>query len=77
MKEMIKKLFAPFEVVRYIRADGNEAIYKVVRFTKRPLSNKGLVVGVKAWKMANSGTDEGGGWRAFRFDRIQSRQLSF
>jgi hypothetical protein len=75
----IKKYIAPFEVIRYVRADGNEAVYKVFRPTKTKLFNMKEVgaVGYKAWKLGNSGTNEGSGWRSFRFDRTLSRQYTF
>jgi len=74
---ILKKYLAPFEVVRYTREDGNEAIYKVFRPTKNVLTKKGDVVGFKAWKLPNSGVNEEPGWRSFRFDRITKSDFVF
>lgn len=77
----IKNLFAPFEILNYIREDGNEAVYKIFRPSKRLFVNvkkdNGAVVGFKAWKMKNSGTNEDPGWRSFRFERISKKTLAF
>ncbi len=74
---MFKKYLAPFEVVRYTREDGNEAIYKVFRPSKNTMTNKGDVVGFRAWKLRNSGVSERAGWRSFRFDRIKKSEYVF
>lgn len=74
---ILKKYLALFEVVRYTREDGNEAIYKVFRPSKNVLTKKGDVVGFKAWKLSNSGVNEDPGWRSFRFDRIKKSELVF
>jgi hypothetical protein len=78
---MIREIIAPFERLTYVREDGNQAIYKIFRPTKHLFVNKkndgGRVVGFRAWKMPNSGSDERMGWRSFRFDRIASRKLTF
>lgn len=74
---MFRNLFAPFEVLTYTREDGNKAVYKVFRPSKNVLTNKGNVVGFKAWKLANTGVNADKGWRAFRFDRIAKRDLTF
>lgn len=80
-KNMIREIIAPFERLTYVREDGNQAIYKIFRPTKHLFVNKkndgGRVVGFRAWKMPNSGSDERMGWRSFRFDRIASRKLTF
>lgn len=72
-----RTLFAPFEIIRYTREDGNEALYKVFRPSKNVLTNKGQVVGFKAWKVKNTGTSQDAGWRSFRFDRMKTRNLVF
>jgi hypothetical protein len=78
---MIKNLLAPFEIVNYVREDGNEAIYKIFRPSKHLFVNvkkdDGAVVGFKAWKLKNSGTNQDAGWRSFRFERIKSQTLAF
>ena len=74
---MLKKLLAPFQVIQYRREDGNEAVYKIFRPTKRVLKNNGDVVGFTAWKSANTGTNAKAGYRAFRFDRIKKSEFSF
>jgi hypothetical protein len=73
----IRKLLAPFEIIEYAREDGNQAIYKIFRPMKKALTNKGLVVGFKSWKMRDSGASVAPGWRSFRFDRIQKRRYTF
>ena len=73
----IRNFLAPFEVIRYVREDGNEAVYKVFRPSKNILTKKGEVVGFKAWKLKNTGTNEDPGWRSFRFDRMKTRNLVF
>lgn len=66
--------FAPFEVVKYAREDGNRAVYKIRRWTKEPLLNQNHLVGFKAVKTKNSGTNRSSGWRSFRYDRIIARE---
>jgi len=68
---------APFEVLTYRREDGNVAIYKVARFTKRPMTKDGAVSGFRAWKRRNTGTSEEAGWRGFRHDRILKSERVF
>ena len=77
----IKKYIAPFEVVNYTREDGNKAVYKIFRLSKRNLFNQkkdnGAIVGFRAWKLANSGANQDSGWRSFRFDRINNSSFAF
>lgn len=73
----IIRAIAPFEVLTYRREDGNVAIYKVARWTKRAMTKEGAISGFRAWKRRNSGTNEDAGWRGFRHDRILKSERVF